>query len=183
VRGIAAAGCGVAHCPASNAKLGHGTAPLVELLAAGARVGLGSDSMASNDRMDLLDEARLAALAQRTRTGHPDVLPARAALRLATLGGAEALRLDAEVGSLEVGKQADLAAFVLPAGALDADPVTALIFGERPLGIRRVVIAGEERVRDGVVLGFDPGVAPRVSAVHASVHARLSKWRNTLPGG
>jgi cytosine/adenosine deaminase-related metal-dependent hydrolase len=68
VRAVAHAGCGVAHCPASNAKLGHGVAPLTEFVAAGARVGLGSDSMASNNRMDLLAEARLAALLQRTRS-------------------------------------------------------------------------------------------------------------------
>lgn len=179
VQGIAAAGCGVAHCPASNAKLMHDAAPLIELLAAGARVGLGSDSMASNDRMDLLDEARRASLVQQARTGRPDALSARAALRLATLGGAEALRLDADVGSLEVGKQADLAAFSLPPLARNADPTDALIFGARPLVARTVVVAGEERVRDGIVLGLDAAVAQRVQ----TTHARLLKWRSTLPGG
>ena len=73
---IARYGCGVAHCPASNAKLAHGIAPLLELLAAGVRVGLGSDSVASNNRMDLLDEARLAILMQRVRTGRHDALSA-----------------------------------------------------------------------------------------------------------
>ena len=70
-RAIARHDCAVAHCPASNAKLGHGIAPLAELLAAGVRVGLGSDSVASNNRMDLLDEARLAILMQRARVGRP----------------------------------------------------------------------------------------------------------------
>jgi 5-methylthioadenosine/S-adenosylhomocysteine deaminase len=148
---LAASGCGIAHCPASNAKLGHGTAPLAELVAAGARVGLGSDSMASNDRMDILDEARFAVLAQRARGKPHDTLNARAALRLATLGGAEALRLDAEVGSLEVGKQADLVAFSTPAHTGLDDPVHALVFGARPLLAKRVVIAGVLRVTDGAV--------------------------------
>jgi len=148
---LASAGCGIAHCPASNAKLAHGTAPLVELIASGARVGLGSDSMASNDRMDILDEARLAVLAQRARGHKHDTLSARAALRLATLGGAEALRLDGAIGSLEVGKQADLAAFGSPAHTGIDDPVHALVFGARPLTARCVVVAGVVRVRDGAV--------------------------------
>lgn len=148
---LASSGCGIAHCPASNAKLAHGTAPLAEFVAAGARVGLGSDSMASNDRMDILEEARLAVLAQRARGNAHDTLSARAALRLATLGGAEALRLDAEIGSLEVGKQADLAAFASPAHTGIDDPVHALVFGARPLVARRVVVAGVVRVLDGAV--------------------------------
>lgn len=174
VRAVALAGCGVAHCPVSNAKLGHGAAPLMEFIAAGARVGLGSDSMASNNQMDLLTEAREAALQQRARALRPDTLSARAALRLATLGGAEALRLDAEVGSLEVGKQADLVAFAFDERAGPApDPVTALIFSPSAVRVRRVVVAGEELVRDGIVTSFDPAVPGRVAA--ASV--RLTQWR------
>jgi cytosine/adenosine deaminase-related metal-dependent hydrolase len=148
---LASSGCGIAHCPASNAKLAHGTAPLAELVAAGARVGLGSDSMASNDRMDILEEARLAVLAQRSRGQKHDTLSARAALRLATLGGAEALRLDGDIGSLEVGKQADFAAFTSPAHSDTDDPVSALVFGARPLTARCVVVAGVVRVLDGAV--------------------------------
>jgi len=134
---IADAGATVAHCPISNAKLGHGIAPLMELLDARIPVGLGSDSMASNDRMDLLDEARTAVLAQRARTHRPDVLPATQALHLLTVGGARALGLDARVGSLEPGKDADLAAFALPESMPDADPVALLIFG---LADRRAVL-------------------------------------------
>lgn len=175
IRAIAHAGCGVAHCPASNAKLGHGIAPLAEFLAAGARVGLGSDSMASNNQMDLLAEARLALLQQRARLQTPNGLSARAALRLATLGGAEALRLDADVGSLEPGKQADLVAFALdPFTDPAADPVTALIFAPHSVRVHRVLVAGVERVRDGVVQGFDPAIPARVSAAAA----RLSQWRH-----
>lgn len=179
VKGIAAAGCGVAHCPASNARLGHGTAPLHEMLRAGVRVGLGSDSMASNDRMDLLEEARLASHAQRLRQASPDAVSAKAAFRLATLGGAEALRCDDEVGSLEVGKQADLAVFAMPAhGGPVMDPYVALVFGPRP-ATQRVIVAGVERVRDGAVLDFDSAIAARVQdAAH-----RLHRWRTAQPVG
>ncbi|MGH7624795.1 MAG: amidohydrolase family protein [Gemmatimonadaceae bacterium] len=143
---IADAGATVAHCPISNAKLGHGTAPLMELLDAHIPVGLGSDSMASNDRMDLLDEARAAVLAQRARTHRSDALPAARALHLLTLGGARALGLDARIGSLEPGKDADLAAFVLPESMPDADPVALLIFGlvNRPAVL--VTVRGQRRV-------------------------------------
>lgn len=179
VKGIAAAGCGVAHCPASNARLGHGTAPLHEMLRAGVRVGLGSDSMASNDRMDLLEEARLASHAQRLRQASPDAVSAKAAFRLATLGGAEALRCDDEVGSLEVGKQADLAVFAMPKhGGPVIDPHVALVFGPRP-ATQRVIVAGVERVRDGAVVDFDTAIAARVQdAAH-----RLHRWRTAQPVG
>ena len=179
VKAIAAAGCGVAHCPGSNARLGHGIAPLNAFLRAGARVGLGSDSMASNNRMDLLEEARLASHQQRARLFAPDAVSAKAAFRLATLGGAEALRLDDAIGSLEVGKQADLAVFALPRyGAPVTDPSVALIFGPRPV-TTRVIVAGEERLRDGVVVGFDEAITRRV----ADATDRLVRWRIARPVG
>lgn len=170
---VAASGCGVAHCPASNARLGHGIAPVQALLKAGARVGLGSDSMASNDRMDLLEEARLASLQQRAALHSHDAMSAKAAFRLATLGGAEALRMDEHVGSLEVGKQADLAVFrVSPQGGPVLDPLSALVLGPRPR-TDRVVVAGIDRVRDAAVLGADPAWAVRVD----EAAARVARWR------
>lgn len=179
VQAIAASGCGVAHCPASNARLGHGIAPLHEFLRAGARVGLGSDSVASNDRLDILEEARLASHQQRARLGRHDALTARAAVRLATLGGAEALRLDGAIGSLETGKQADLAAFTIePHHAPVTDPHVALAFGPR-MRAARVVVAGRERVRDGRVIGLDAAVAGRVQAAAA----KAERWRRTQPPG
>lgn len=170
---IASAGCGVAHCPASNAWFGHGVSPLAALTKADARVGLGSDSMASNDRMDLLEEARLAALAQRAAQDRHDLVTAEEAFHLATLGGAEALRLDAQVGSLEVGKQADIAAFAMhPQPGPVTDPYDALIFGPRPT-TTRVLVAGQEIFRDGQVGGFDPVIRTRVRASAE----RLKRWR------
>lgn len=162
---MTAGGCTVAHCPVSNAKLGHGIAPLLELLAAGLPVGLGSDSVASNNRMDLLEEGRVAILMQRARTGSHEALTAADALDLATIGGARALGLESEIGSLEVGKAADLAAFDLGPAAPVQDPASAAIFalGGRPAIL--VTVDGVPLVEDGEPRRADPGLRDRVQAV------------------
>jgi 5-methylthioadenosine/S-adenosylhomocysteine deaminase len=151
VRRIAGAGCGVAHCPASNAKLGHGVADLGAFLTAGITVGLGSDSVASNNRMDILDEARLALLFARARHQDWHGFPASRGVELSTLGGARALGLEQEIGSLDVGKSADLAAF--PLDRLEhlpvQEPETALVFAGSGRGARLVTVAGAELVKDG----------------------------------
>lgn len=162
IRRIADNGCAIAHCPASNAKLGHGVADLAGFLDAGIRVGLGSDSVASNNRMDMLDEARLALLFGRAVGRRWDSLPASLGLFLATLGGARSLGMDGEVGTLETGKSADLAAF--PLGGLHAQPVqdpeSALLFATSGRGATLVTVAGEELVRDGqLVRAMDHDVA------------------------
>jgi 5-methylthioadenosine/S-adenosylhomocysteine deaminase len=164
VRTIARRQCAVAHCPASNARLAHGIAPLAELLAAGIDVGLGTDSVASNDRMDLLDEARLALLLTTARTRDVDSLSAAKALELATLGGARALRLDREIGSLEPGKAADLAAFPLAAVARGPthDPVAAVVLALAGTPASFVAVAGRTLVRDSVVHDADSALASRV---------------------
>ena len=154
IRAIARHDCAVAHCPASNAKLGHGIAPLTELLEARVRVGLGTDSVASNNRMDLLDDARLAILMQRARLRRHDVMTATAMLELATLGGARALGLEAEIGSLDVGKAADLAAFPLRARSTPVyDPATALVFSTAGAPATFVAVAGQPLVRDSQLVG------------------------------
>jgi len=159
---IAAAHCAVAHCPASNAKLGHGIAPLTTLLASRVRVGLGSDSVASNNRMDILEEARLALLFQRARTGAPTVIPPSAALSLATLDGARALGLDSEIGSLETGKSADLAAFPLDAAGPVLDPESTAVLALPGTRASFVAVAGRELVRDGKLVDEDPQLEKRV---------------------
>jgi 5-methylthioadenosine/S-adenosylhomocysteine deaminase len=183
IAAIASHGCGVAHCPASNAKLGHGIAPLTELLAAGVHVGLGSDSMASNNRMAIVDEGRLAILAQRMRQHRDDVLDARAVLEMATIGGARALGMGGVVGSLEVGKRADLVAFRLPATSGQSYRICdALTWSLGTTPAARVVVNGVERVRDGVVHGVDvDALATKVGAI---AH-RLAAWnqqRQRQPG-
>ncbi len=163
----------VAHCPASNAKLGHGIAPLREMLDAGIAIGLGSDSVASNNRMDLLDEARLAVLQQRSRTARHDAVTAAQALDLATRGGARALGLDADVGTLEPGKAADLAAFPLDPRAMPAhDPEAAAVFALHGTPAQLVTVAGRELVRDGRLLVADPGLPARVQRTGD----RLQEW-------
>lgn len=147
--------CAVAHCPASNAKLAHGIAPLLEMLEAGVRVGIGSDSVASNNAMDLLGEARLASLMQRASTRRHDAVTAAEALSLATLGGARALGIDRDAGSLDVGKSADLAAFPLDQRANDPvyDPVGSLVFSPGTRAARFVAVAGQVLVSGGRLMG------------------------------
>jgi cytosine/adenosine deaminase-related metal-dependent hydrolase len=163
---IADSGSPVAHCPASNAKFGHGVAPVRAMLAAGITVGLGSDSVASNNQMDLLGEARLAALFQNAVGGVADAVTAERALELATRGGARALGLEERVGTLEVGKEADLAAFPLDVarGVPTTDPVAAAVFALPGTPARLVCVAGRELVRDGqIVTAWDRGVTDRVA--------------------
>ncbi|MBK8248196.1 MAG: amidohydrolase family protein [Gemmatimonadetes bacterium] len=151
---VRASGAGIAHCPASNAKLGHGTAPLLDMIAAGIPVGLGSDSVASSNRMDLLDDARLAVFQQRALTGRAAVPTASALLHMVTRGGAEALGLAATIGTLEPGKAADLVSFA-------ADPVRdgpgfrpedTLVFGAAGRRAQMVAVDGVELVRGGVLV-------------------------------
>jgi 5-methylthioadenosine/S-adenosylhomocysteine deaminase len=176
---IAEHGCPVAHCPASNAALGHGIAPLREMLDAGVVVGLGSDSLASNDRIDILGEGRLAMLLQNARLGRPAALTPADAVALATIGGARALGLETRIGTLEPGKDADLAAFSLSAVRQSAieDPWEAALAAAATPAIL-VTVAGRELVRDGQVRGVDTtGLAARV----AESMAALAAWRRGLP--
>lgn len=159
---VAAAQCSIAHCPVSNAKLGHGIAPLSTFLNANIRVGLGSDSVASNNRMDILEEARVALLFQRARLERFGEMDAGMALRLATLGGAEALGMERDVGALEVGKFADLAAFPLSDAAPIHDPVVAAVFALAGTPASFVAVAGRVLVGDGALVGRDPTLEERV---------------------
>jgi 5-methylthioadenosine/S-adenosylhomocysteine deaminase len=161
---IAQSHCAIAHCPVSNAKLGHGIAPLTRFVDANIRVGLGSDSVASNNRMDLLEEMRTALLVQRARLGAFDAVSQETALFLATLGGARALGLDREIGSLEPGKSADLAAFPLDGAAPVHDPVAAAVFALPGTKASFVAVAGRELVRDGALVSNDPSLENRVQA-------------------
>jgi 5-methylthioadenosine/S-adenosylhomocysteine deaminase len=142
----------VAHCPRSNAFLGCGEAPLAALLAAGARVGLGTDSPASTPSLDPWDELRAAVATARARERRPDALDAVSALRLATLGAAAALGLDSEIGSLTPGKRADLTVLSLAGSPYHPieDPTVAAVFAGTPAGVRETIVDGETRYRQGV---------------------------------
>jgi 5-methylthioadenosine/S-adenosylhomocysteine deaminase len=141
---IVAAGATIAHCPVANARLGHGIAPVTELLAAGAIVGIGSDSVASNNRIDMLEEARIAQIMQRARNHSPTALPADALLRMTTIDGARALGLADRIGSLEIGKDADLCAVSFDATHTMPlfDPVPALFMSARGTDVMLTVVRG-----------------------------------------
>ena len=166
--------CAVAHCPASNAKFGHGIAPILPFLAAGMRIGLGSDSVASNNRMDILDEARLSVLIHRAATRRHDAFGAHDALELATIGGARALGMDARVGSLEIGKDADLAAFSVasPRTIPTGDPYSAAIFALPGRSAELVTVKGQVLVERGRARMADKALAGRVQAIGTA----LATW-------
>jgi 5-methylthioadenosine/S-adenosylhomocysteine deaminase len=156
---IARAGAQVVHCPQSNLKLASGFCPVVRLLEAGINVALGTDGAASNNDLDLLAELGTAALLAKGVAGAAAALPAHQALRLATINGARALGLDAETGSLEPGKSADLVAVDLGTPATEPvyHPVSQLVYAAGREQVRHVWVAGRQLIRDGEPTTLDPG--------------------------
>jgi 5-methylthioadenosine/S-adenosylhomocysteine deaminase len=147
---LARHGCSVAHCPSSNLKLASGLAPVSALLAAGVNVALGTDGAASNNRLDLFQEMRTAALLAKAVARDAAALPAHAALRAATLGGAAALGLEARIGSIAPGKAADLAAVSFDRLELQPayDIVSHLVYACGREDISDVWVGGERVVQD-----------------------------------
>jgi len=149
-------GTNVVHCPSSNLKLGSGIAPIAKLLEKGISVSLGADGAACNNRLDMFTEMRTAALLQKALLG-PEVLPAHRMMRMATIDGARAMGLDAEIGSLEVGKRADVA--VVRLDRLHATPVrdvvSALVYSAEGGDVDTVIIDGELVMRDRKLLTVD----------------------------
>lgn len=146
-------GCSIAHCPSSNMKLGSGIAPIAELAAQGVRVGLGTDGAASNNRLDLFQEMRQAALLAKV-SGDATALRAHDVLRMATLNGAAALGLDKFIGSIEPGKDADLCAVNLSGWQVAPcyDPASHLIYVASRDLVSHVWIRGDLVVEEGHVL-------------------------------
>ena len=164
----------VLHCPGSNLKLGSGIAPVAELRARGISVSLGADGAACNNRLDMFDEMRLAAVLQSVRLG-PGALPARDAIWMATREGARALGLESDIGSVERGKQADLIVVALdrPHLAPGRDPYSTLVYSARGTDVRHTVVGGQVLVRDSRPVHMDPAeVAADARAEAAALLAR-----------
>src|SRR5919201_683581 len=146
----------VMHCPGSNLKLGSGVAPIPELRARGVTVSLGADGAACNNRLDMFEEMRLAAVLQAARH-QPGALPAREVLWMATRAGARTLGLDDEIGSLEVGKRADVIIVDRdrPHLAPGPDPYSTLVYAARGTDVRTTIVDGEVLVDDFTPLRID----------------------------
>jgi 5-methylthioadenosine/S-adenosylhomocysteine deaminase len=169
---LARHGASVAHCPSSNLKLASGLAPVAAMLARGVNIGIGTDGAASNNRLDLLEEMRMAALLAKAVADDAQALPAHQALTAATLGGARALGLEALVGSLVPGKFADLCAIAFgePELAPCYDPVSHLVYSAGRAQVSHVWVAGEIRLEQGKLVGFD----------NRSLNNRVLLWQNKL---
>lgn len=172
---LAAHGCHVAHCPSANLKLASGFAPVAAMLRAGVNVGLGSDGAASNNRLDLFAEMRLAALLAKGASGDASVLPAAAALRMATLDAARALNLDDRIGSIAAGKRADLVAVDLSAPACQPvfDPVSHLVYVAGRDEVTHVWVDGRPKLRQRRLVDLDTD----------DLAARAAYWRGKLAQG
>jgi cytosine/adenosine deaminase-related metal-dependent hydrolase len=166
----------VMHCPGSNLKLGSGIAPVPAMRARGISVSLGADGAACNNRLDMFEEMRLAALLQAMRH-HPGVLPARDVVWMATRAGARTLGLESEIGSLQVGKRADLIVVDRnrPHLAPGPDPYSTLVYAARGSDVRMAMVDGEILVDDFTPLRVDPAeVAADARAAGRELASRAS---------
>jgi 5-methylthioadenosine/S-adenosylhomocysteine deaminase len=168
----------VAHNPESNMKLASGTARVPAMRQAGIAVGIGTDGAASNNDLDMFEAVRAAALLQKLQTGDPRVLPAPAALALATIEGARALGMDREIGSLAPGKRADLIVVSMSAARQTPmyDPVSHLVYATRGDDVKTTIVNGRILMRDRTVLSLDEAAVLREArAVAAQVRAAVGR--------
>jgi cytosine/adenosine deaminase-related metal-dependent hydrolase len=173
---LASGGATVVHCPSCNMKLGSGAAPIAEYLERGVNLAIGADGAASNNRLDGWEELRVAGLLSRFRDGPPGVA-ALDLFEMATIGGARALGLDADIGSIEVGKYADLAVvdLRLPHSAGPEDVYTRLVYSARAADVRLVMVAGHILVEGGKLTAFSESDA--VAEAEAQRAALLERAR------
>ena len=166
--------CSVAHCPSSNLKLASGFAPVAAMLARSINVGLGTDGAASNNRLDLFQEMRTAALLAKAASGDPESMPAYQAVRAATISGARALGLDAVTGSIEPGKTADLCAVSIagPELAPCYDVMSHLVYSAGRENVSHVWVAGRLLVEERGLTSLDIG----------DLDKRALLWQNKLVG-
>jgi 5-methylthioadenosine/S-adenosylhomocysteine deaminase len=169
---LARHGCSVAHCPSSNLKLASGLAPIARLAQAGVNIAIGTDGAASNNRLDMFHEMRLAALLAKAVAADAQAMPAHAALRAATLGGAQALGLAERIGSIAAGKAADLTALALrgPELAPCYDVVSHLVYAVGREHVTHVWVAGELQLSEGTLQ----------STAFSRLDTQLHLWQNAL---
>lgn len=172
IESLAAHGCHLAHCPTSNLKLASGIAPVARFIAAGVNLGLGTDGAASNNRLDLFAEMRLAALLAKGTSGDATALPAAAALRMATLDAARALNLDHRIGSIAIGKRADLIAVDLHDRFSQPlfDPVSHLVYVAGREHVTHVWVDGTLKLDRRRLVDLEPD----------DLAARAAYWRGKL---
>lgn len=154
---MAETGASVAHCPSSNLKLSSGIARVADMLKAGVNVAIGTDGPASNNDLDMFHEAQLAALVQKGVTGDPTVLPAEQVFAMMTIDGARAVGLGDKVGSLEVGKLADLAVIDFDSPNLTPcyDLYSHFIYAAAASDVNDVMIHGKMLMQDRQLLTLD----------------------------
>ena len=175
---LKAAGVAVSHNPESNMKLASGTAPVVDYLEAGVTVGLGTDGAASNNDLDMFEAMRFAAFLQKHARNDPRALPAPAVLDMATRNGAEALGLGAQVGSLEVGKRADVIMVDTrgPRQTPMFDPVAHLVYSAHGDDVTTTIVNGKVLMRDRKVLTLnEAAVLADARAAAETVRAAVKK--------
>ena len=169
---FAQTGGSVVHCPESNLKLASGFCPVAKLLKAGINVALGTDGAASNNDLDLLGEMRTAALLAKGVAEDASAVPAAAALRMATLNGAKALGLESEIGSLTVGKSADISAIRLDGIETQPlfDPISDIVYAASRHQITDVWVAGRQLLKKRELTTLDQG----------AIRDRAALWRERL---
>lgn len=178
---LAEYGCHVAHCPASNLKLASGIAPVFELMQKGVNIGIGTDGPASNNRLDMFAEMRLAALLAKGSSGNAAALPANKALQMVTIDAARALGLDDKIGSIDIGKFADLTAVRIadPETVPCFDPISHLVYVLGREHVTHTWVAGELRYQklkgqDGVYANIEPSELKEITSVWQS---RLAQFK------
>jgi cytosine/adenosine deaminase-related metal-dependent hydrolase len=156
---LAETGTHVTHNPLSNSKLASGISPVPEMLKAGVNVGLGTDGGPSSNDYDMIRAMRWASYLHKVRLSDPTIMPSEQVLEMATLGGARAMGLEDQIGSLEVGKQADFVVIDMNKPHLTPapDPVSAIVCSGTGKDVSRVVISGKTVVQDGKILTMDEG--------------------------
>jgi 5-methylthioadenosine/S-adenosylhomocysteine deaminase len=174
---LAAQGVHIAHCPTSNLKLGSGIAPIAKMLASGINIGLGTDGVASNNRLDIFAEMRLTALLAKGATQDATIIPAEKALEMATINAAKALGLDESIGSIEVGKQADFAAVKLSDFDISPyyEPISHLVYACGREHVTHTWVSGQLRYNDKKYSHIDPVQLKQIISIW---QPKLSQLKN-----